>query len=85
MGRPDRHNEWELNRLRSGPPTYLHPDYANVLFREALGMTLSDYLLEHRIARAQRMPATTDEGCEHRVRIRLRLDQPVQRGRQVCF
>jgi len=44
-----------------GDAVDLHPDYANVLFREAVGMTLSDYLLEHRIAHAQRMLATTSK------------------------
>lgn len=44
-----------------GQAVDLHPDYANTLFRESFGMTLSDYLLEHRIAHAQRMLATTRE------------------------
>lgn len=44
-----------------GEAVNLHPDYANTLFRERFGMTLSDYLLEHRIAHAQRMLATTSE------------------------
>lgn len=44
-----------------GEAVGLHPDYANVLFRETLGVTLSDYVLEHRIAHAQRMLVTTRE------------------------
>lgn len=44
-----------------GEAVDLHPDYANTLFRESFGMTLSDYLLEHRIAHAQRMLVTTSE------------------------
>jgi AraC family transcriptional regulator, melibiose operon regulatory protein len=44
-----------------GEAVGLHPDYANVLFRETFGMTLGDYLLEQRIAHAQRMLATTRE------------------------
>lgn len=44
-----------------GEAVGLHPDYAGVLFRETFGMTLSEYLLEHRIAHAQRMLATTSE------------------------
>lgn len=42
-----------------GEAVDLHPDYANTLFRETFGMTLSDYLLEHRLAHAQRMLTTT--------------------------
>ncbi|MDZ4698345.1 MAG: helix-turn-helix domain-containing protein [Rhodothermales bacterium] len=37
----------------------LHPDYATALFRKTFGMTLSDYLADHRIAHAQRMLATS--------------------------
>ena len=44
-----------------GEAVDLHPDYANVLFRETFGMTLSQYVLEHRIAHAQRMLVTTSE------------------------
>lgn len=44
-----------------GEAVDLHPDYANALFRETFGVTLSDYLLEHRIAHAERMLATTSE------------------------
>lgn len=39
----------------------LHPDYATSLFKRAFGMTLYDYLLDHRISHAQRMLATTVE------------------------
>ncbi len=38
---------------------HLHPDYATALFRKTFGITLSDYLADHRIAHAQRMLATT--------------------------
>lgn len=55
------HYREDIQVREIGDAVDLHPDYANVLFREALGMTLSDYLLEHRIAHAQRMLATTDE------------------------
>lgn len=44
-----------------GEAVGLHPDYAGVLFRETFGVTLSEYLVEHRIAHAQRMLATTSE------------------------
>lgn len=39
----------------------LHPDYATSLFQRAFGMTLYDYLLDHRITHAQRQLATTDQ------------------------
>ena len=55
------HYREDIQVREIGDAVDLHPDYANVLFREALGMTLSDYLLEHRIAHAQRMLVTTDE------------------------
>lgn len=38
----------------------LHPDYANALFRSHFGMSLGRYVLEHRIAHAQRMLVTTE-------------------------
>ena len=37
----------------------LHPDYATALFKKSFGVTLSDYLLDHRISHAQRMLAAT--------------------------
>lgn len=39
----------------------LHPDYATSLFQRTFGMTLYDYLLDHRITHAQRLLATTDK------------------------
>ncbi|MEM1095875.1 MAG: helix-turn-helix domain-containing protein, partial [Bacteroidota bacterium] len=42
-----------------GTAVGLHPDYATALFRKTFGMTLSDYLLEHRISHAQRMLTAT--------------------------
>jgi AraC-like DNA-binding protein len=44
-----------------GKAVGLHPDYANALFRATFGVTLSDYLLGHRIAHAERMLATSNE------------------------
>jgi AraC family transcriptional regulator, melibiose operon regulatory protein len=38
----------------------LHPNYAMNLFRKAFGVTLVDYLTQHRISHAQRLLATTD-------------------------
>ena len=40
---------------------HLHPNYAMVLFRQHVGMTLSGYLTMQRVAHAQRLLATTDE------------------------
>ena len=37
----------------------LHPDYATALFKKSFGITLSDYLLDHRISHAQRMLTAT--------------------------
>ena len=37
----------------------LHPDYATALFKKSFGITLSDYLLDHRISHAQRLLAAT--------------------------
>lgn len=38
----------------------LHPNYAMQLFRKAFGMSLLEYLAQHRIAHAQRLLLTTD-------------------------
>jgi len=38
----------------------LHPGYATELFRQTCGITIMDYLAQHRVAHAQRLLATTD-------------------------
>lgn len=38
----------------------LHPNYALTLFRRALGMSVVDYVTQHRVTHAQRLLATTD-------------------------
>lgn len=38
----------------------LHPNYAMTLFKNTFGMSLIDYLTQHRISHAQRLLATTD-------------------------
>ena len=43
-----------------GDAVGLHPDYANYIFKKALGTTISDYIAELRIAHAQRKLLTTD-------------------------
>ena len=44
-----------------GRAVSLHPNYAMSLFRKAAGMTLIDYLTQHRVSHAQRLLATTDQ------------------------
>ena len=43
-----------------GDAVGLHPDYANHIFKKAFGTTISDYIVELRIAHAQRKLLTTD-------------------------
>ena len=38
----------------------LHPGYAATLFKKSFGMSITDYLLQHRIAHVQRLLVTTD-------------------------
>ena len=42
-----------------GKAVGLHPDYANMIFKKAFGVTLSEYVLEERIAHAQRRLVST--------------------------
>lgn len=44
-----------------GEEVGLHPDYANSLFKKAFDSTLSEYIIEERIAHAQRKLITSDE------------------------
>lgn len=39
----------------------LHPNYAMPLFRRLSGVTIRDYLLQHRLTRAQQLLLTTDD------------------------
>ena len=39
----------------------LHPNYAMPLFRRRCGVTIRDYLLQHRLTRAQQLLLTTDK------------------------
>lgn len=43
-----------------GKAVGLHPDYANLLFRQTFHCTISDYVTELRIANAQRLLLTTE-------------------------
>lgn len=39
----------------------LNPNYASTLFKRTFGMTVLEYLTQHRLAHAQRLLATTDQ------------------------
>lgn len=39
----------------------LHPDYAGDLFRRTFGVTLNNFIIQHRVQHAQRMLVTTNE------------------------
>jgi AraC-like DNA-binding protein len=39
----------------------LHPDYANVVFKKAFGMTINEYIIQERISHAQRKLISTDK------------------------
>jgi AraC-like DNA-binding protein len=49
-----------LNLAAIAAAVSLHPSYAATLFKKSLGMTINDYLTQHRIAHAQRLLVTTD-------------------------
>jgi AraC-like DNA-binding protein len=42
-------------------PTGLHPNYGSGLFRRTLGVTISDYLKQHRLFHARRLLAVSDK------------------------
>jgi AraC-like DNA-binding protein len=44
-----------------GKEVGLHPDYANVIFKKAFGMTLNEYVVQERITQAQRKLISTDK------------------------
>ncbi len=39
----------------------LHPHYAMTLFRDTIGTTIIDYVVQQRLAHAQRLLVTTDD------------------------
>lgn len=53
------HEELTIDDLASG--TGLHPRYAMTRFKQALGVTVWEYLLRLRVAAAQRLLLTTDD------------------------
>lgn len=44
-----------------GAAVGLHPDYANALFKKTFGVTLGEYIVEERIAHAQRLLVSTTD------------------------
>jgi AraC-like DNA-binding protein len=55
-----RHYTQPLTVAEIVAPTGLHPNYGMTLFRETCGMSILDYLIEHRLFHARRLLATTD-------------------------
>jgi AraC-like DNA-binding protein len=55
-----RHYTQPLTVAEIVAPTGLHPNYAMTLFRETCGLSILDYLIEHRLFHARRLLATTD-------------------------
>lgn len=44
-----------ISRADIAKQVYLHPDYLSHIFRDRTGMTLSDYILQERVARAKEL------------------------------
>lgn len=55
-----RHYAEPLSIAEIVKPTGLHPNYAMTHFRATCGMSILDYLIQHRIFHARRLLATTD-------------------------
>ncbi|BCM88940.1 melibiose operon regulatory protein [Abditibacteriota bacterium] len=49
-----------LNVAEIAQPTGLHPNYAMTLFRSTCGMSVLDYLVQHRLFHARRLLLTSD-------------------------
>ena len=50
-----------LNAERIAHAVGLHPNYAMTVFKKAVGMTMIEFVVEHRISHAQRLLASTNE------------------------
>ena len=50
-----------LSAEQIGQSVGLHPNYAMALFKKTMGITMVDFLTQHRVSHAQRLLATTDE------------------------
>jgi AraC-like DNA-binding protein len=48
-----------LTAAEVGKAVFLHPNYAMNLFKKVFGITLTEYLIQHRLSHAQRLLATT--------------------------
>lgn len=55
-----QHYTNRLNIEQIGEAVGLHPNYVMTLFKRAMGVTLVDFITQHRISHAQRLLATTD-------------------------
>ena len=51
----------EISRNDLASKVYLHPDYMNRLFKEQVGTSVSDYVIQMRLAKAKVMLRTTQE------------------------
>jgi len=56
-----QHYTEKLTSQQIGDFVNLHPNYAMNLFRKSFGMTLTDYITQHRVSHAQRLLSTTDQ------------------------
>lgn len=55
-----RHYQHPITASDIGEEVGLHPDYANSIFKKAFGNTISEHIMEERIAHAQRKLITSD-------------------------
>ena len=56
-----RHYTEPLTAEQISKSVGLHPNYAMALFKKTLGITIVDFLTQHRVSHAQRLLATTDD------------------------
>jgi AraC-like DNA-binding protein len=56
-----RHYTEPLTAEQISKSVGLHPNYAMTLFKKAMGITMVDFLTQHRVSHAQRLLATTDD------------------------
>ncbi len=56
-----RHYQQPLTSQKIADANDVHPNYAMNLFRKAFGTTMTAFLIQHRIAHAQRLLITTED------------------------
>ena len=56
----EEHIREEINRSDLAAKVYLHPDYMNRLFKEQVGTSVSDYIIQMRLKHAQYLLRTTE-------------------------